>query len=218
MYWRHSRSIDLHSPSLLSLLDSADYGLHAGDDDLGRYISVVLSGADYQFDVDNQYTSGAASSFAGMVCSHDPHIGLTFRTVEGVKQLADDLSQKHLSQVAKRGFVAFHQSVRHGIVPYQAVTKSNSPSYRALSNVRIVQDVIWHLQYAVDGFIGNSRTQAFVGKRLDDVVENVLINRPGVVDFDFAIERRLDGATISMELVLLYEVSKVHAVADIKSH
>ena len=67
------------------------------------------------------------------------------------------------------------------------------------------------------GFLEIPGLKAFVGKRLDDVVENVLINRPGVVDFDFAIERRLDGATISMELVLLYEVSKVHAVAEILS-
>lgn len=106
--------------------------------DYGRYISVVVSSIRMTKPDGTYYITSGAGVYAGLLSSLSPKVSPTYKTLP-VFDIYETLSDDQIDRLSISGFVVFKKSVRHGIVPYEAVTFANPNSdFYKFPNIRIL--------------------------------------------------------------------------------
>jgi len=179
--------------------------------DYGKYIVAVASVCHYGTGI-NEYSSHYITSFAGLLGTLFTRTSPTYCKTPNVISVEDEFTAFQVQELTKYGYVVLYNSVRNGIVPYQAVTmaQDNSPFF-SLKNIRIVNEVSTRIKEITDTFIGRSTvnieiklskllTELFQGLGQEEKIKNY--------KFEFS-DIRNDYIKINFELQLYDEVNTI---------
>jgi hypothetical protein len=194
--------------------------------DIGKYISVcgqwfnLFNG----FDTTGLgYTTGLASTYAGMVSKLDPKSAPTNKVVSGAR-LPFRISNSKLNTLVGQRYI-FCQVKPKGTVIADAPTAARPESdYRRLTTNRIVKLTIDAIRAVADPFIGEAGGAA-QRAALETACQGALnklqkagyLSRFELVITQTAAERSLGLATIELVLVPAFELRRITLVISLKS-
>jgi hypothetical protein len=144
------------------------------DNDFGRNVSIVPSWVTFTNSDNTEYSTSGAITYASLMASVSPSESPTYKTLNVTKNDIE-FNETQLEDLTKAGFTVFKTSIRHGVVPYEAVTFANPDSdFYLAPNIRIINAVCQNIQKAIS--IGSPQTLASPRDKAAAVLEQMMRN------------------------------------------
>jgi hypothetical protein len=162
-----------------------DYG-----EDIGRHISIVPSWVIFKDQDGNEYSASGAASYAGLIASLESSTSPTYHTLPVIR-LDSQFSDSQLDKFSLCGMVPFRTSIRHGVVPYNAVTFAMPESdFYDICNVRVANEACVRVKNVIE--IGSKANIATPKMRAEAVLKEMA--KQGSIR-DFEIDTRWLSST-----------------------
>jgi hypothetical protein len=161
------------------------------------------------------YQDNGAAAYAALLSQLPVGTSSTNKTLEGI-ELPYKFTSEELEKLNDLGYVTFHQSVRHGIVPTAGITLgSKNSGLRFVSSVRVLQSIISEIQMVTDTLIGEPIPSDY--DFLEAQVEDILSRHQkaqSIRDYRYTFEQDVITGTLilRLDIWLIHEVSSVSSV------
>jgi hypothetical protein len=161
----------------------------------------------------SSYKTGYEKAFTGILGSFPSSISPTNKNSEIVVEVKDEFSNLEIKKLTEDGYTFAYNSIRNGIVPYKAVTLSETTEFKSLKNVRVVKEVQKRLKEITDVFIGrgNINIQSKLYSKSVELLDNLVIEGK-IDDYSFKIVNATTSyIKTEVELKLINEVKTLKA-------